>query len=100
MSVTVTTDVVAGRAHAAIDGQRAGRLGFRITETEGSPVWTLYTTVVDPEFEGRGVGSALVRDVIERADAAGAIVHPTCWFVAGWLDRHPQYQHLLPDDMR
>jgi hypothetical protein len=27
-------------------------------------------------------------------------VHPTCWFVAGWLDRHPQFQHLLPDDMR
>ena len=98
--IDVACDVGAGAARATVDGEPAGRLGFRIAEADGSPVWTLYTTVVDREFEGHGVGSALVREVIERADAAGAVVHPTCWFVAGWLDRHPQYQHLLPDDMR
>ncbi len=46
------------------------------------------------------MGSALVRDVIEKADQADARVVPTCWFVAGWLDRHPQYHHLMQDDLR
>lgn len=98
--IEVATDTEAGASRATVDGDPAGRLGFRIAQSDGSAVWTLYTTVVDRQYEGHGVGSALVRDVIERADAAGAVVHPTCWFVAGWLDRHPQYQHLLPDDMR
>ena len=95
----VTTDIAGGLATASVGGRHAGRLGFRITEGEGAPVWTLYTTVVDRAFEGHGVGSALVRDVIEAADGAGAMVNPTCWFVAGWLDRHPHFQHLLADDL-
>ncbi len=96
----MTTDLRDGTSQATVGGRHAGRLGMRIADVDGAPVWTLYTTVVNPEFEGHGVGSALVRDVIERADAAGAIVHPTCWFVAGWLDRHPEYGHLVPDDLR
>ncbi len=95
----MTTDVAAGIAQAAAGGDSAGRLGFRVRSDEGADVWTLFTTVVDPAFEGRGVGSALVQDVIEKADAAGAIVNPTCWFVSGWLNRHPEYQHLLQDDL-
>ena len=100
MGVTITTDTEAGMAWATVGGQRAGRLGFRVAQGEGAPVWTLYTTVVEPYFEGQGVGSALVRDVIEKADQADAQVVPTCWFVAGWLDRHPQYHHLMQDDLR
>lgn len=100
MNIDVTSDVAAGSARATVDGEPAGRLGFRIAESDQGPVWTLYTTVVDSRFEGRGVGSALVHEVIQLADQAGAIVRPTCWFVAGWLDRHPQYQHLLPADGR
>lgn len=90
----------AGMAYATAQGRSAGRLGFRIGRDEGADVWTMYTTVVDRSFEGHGVGSALVADVIALADSHGALVEPTCWFVAGWLDRHPEYQHLLPDDMR
>ena len=96
----VSTNVGEGVSVATAGGRRAGRLGFRIRQGEGAPVWTLYTTRVDPAFEGHGVGSALVADVIARADEAQALVEPTCWFVAGWLDRHPEYQHLRPDDLR
>jgi len=95
------TDPPAGAARATVDGRAAGRLGFRISGAdEGPDLWTLYTTVVDPAFEGRGVGSALVRDVIDHAIAAGAQIDPTCWFIAGWLDRHPEYGHLIADDLR
>jgi len=101
VEITVHTDIAAGNATATIAGRRAGRLGFRVAaEREGDEVWTLYTTVVDPAFGGRGVGSALVADVIEHAQQAGARIDPTCWFIAGWLDRHQEYQHLLADDLR
>lgn len=97
----MSTDIARGLATATADGASAGSLGFRIMrDKEGTEVWTLYTTVVDPSFEGHGVGSALVRDVVGHAAAAGAVVDPTCWFVAGWLDRHPDYHHMLADDLR
>ncbi len=99
VAVSVVTDIENGSAWATIDGQQAGRLGFRIRQTEGAPEWTLFSTVVHPTFEGRGVGSALVEAVIKEADAAEAHVNPTCWFVAGWLDRHPEYERLRPDDL-
>lgn len=97
----MSTDIGRGLATAHAGNLGAGRLGFRIArDKEGTEVWTLYTTVVDPLFEGRGVGSALVHDVIGHAEAAGAVVDPTCWFVAGWLNRHPEYHHMLHDDLR
>lgn len=88
-------------AHATVDGRQAGHLGFRISyDREGGQVWTLYTTVVHHEFEGHGVGSALVRDVVRHADQSNALIDPTCWFVAGWLQRHAEFAHLLGDDLR
>jgi predicted GNAT family acetyltransferase len=52
-------------------------------------------TEVDPEFEGRGVGSALVRTSLDEARAAGLRVLATCPFYAAWIDRHPEYTDLL-----
>jgi hypothetical protein len=101
VEILVHTDVAGGTAHATLAGRSAGHLGFRVAvDREGMQVWTLFTTVVDPAFEGRGVGSRLVADVIAHAETAGALVDPTCWFVAGWLDRHREYQHMLADDLR
>lgn len=52
-------------------------------------------TEVDPRFEGRGVGAALVRTSLDRARAEGLAVLPTCPFYAGWIARHPEYADLL-----
>lgn len=52
-------------------------------------------TEVAPEYEGRGVGSALVRAALDEARAAGLQVLPTCPFFAGWIARHPEYQDLV-----
>jgi uncharacterized protein len=50
---------------------------------------------VDPRFEGRGVGGALARAAFEAARAAGDRVEVVCPFVAGWLERHPEYRDVL-----
>lgn len=52
-------------------------------------------TGVPPALEGRGIGSALVRTGLEYARANHLKVVSHCWFVSGYIKRHPEYQNLL-----
>ncbi|MET8437866.1 GNAT family N-acetyltransferase [Streptomyces sp900116325] len=52
-------------------------------------------TEVSSEYEGKGVGSALVRASLDAARAEGLWVLATCPFYAGWIARHVEYQDLL-----
>lgn len=83
-----------GAAAAEIDGQYAGSLSYRIGRDEKGEYWTTYSTTVESRHEGQGVGSALVRRVLDDARAEGVGIKPTCWFVAGWIDRHPGHADL------
>ena len=47
-------------------------------------------TGVPPALEGQGVGSALVRAGLEFARANKLTVKTTCWFVSGYIQRHPE----------
>ena len=51
-------------------------------------------TEVPKEHAGKGVGSALVRGLLDIARAQGLKVHPLCPFVAGYMDKHPEYADL------
>ena len=62
--------------------QRAGRLVV-LTHTE-----------VDPSLEGQGVGSVLVRGVLDDLRREGASVLPLCPFVQAWMGRHHDYHDL------
>ncbi|WP_062949601.1 MULTISPECIES: GNAT family N-acetyltransferase [Brachybacterium] len=57
----------------------------------------LRSTVVAPDRSGRGIGSAIVRFALEETRARGLKVRPTCWFVRGFIERHPEYADLLED---
>lgn len=61
----------------------------------GTPVRDLRSTVVAPERSGSGIGSAIVRFALEDIRELGMSVRPTCWFVRGWIERHPEYADLL-----
>jgi predicted GNAT family acetyltransferase len=56
---------------------------------------TYFHTLVPHELEGHGVGSALVRHILDYAQQQKLQVHPTCSFVRAYIERHPQYQALL-----
>jgi predicted GNAT family acetyltransferase len=58
-------------------------------------------TAIEPAYEGRGLGSVLVRHALEAALADGLSVLPFCPFVRGYIARHPEpYLALVPEDRR
>jgi uncharacterized protein len=57
-------------------------------------VLTILHTEVPKELEGHGVGSALVRGVLDIARAEGLKVIPICPFAKAYMDRHPEYADL------
>ena len=79
-------DVVAVLAHEDEDPPVGDR---------GARVRDLRSTVVAPERSGAGIGSAVVRFALDDIRALGMSVRPTCWFVKGWIERHPEYADLL-----
>ena len=54
----------------------------------------LIHTEVDPSFEGKGLGSKLVRSALEDIRARGLKMVPLCQFVRSYLRRHPEYEDL------
>lgn len=54
-------------------------------------------TVVPPEFEGKGVASALAKYAFGYARDNRLKVIPTCPFMSAWVKKHPE-QHDIVDD--
>jgi uncharacterized protein len=55
----------------------------------------LIHTEVDPSFEGRGLGSKLIRAALDDIAARGLRLIPECQFVLAFLRRHREYLDLL-----
>ncbi len=74
------------------------RLGEELAELtyawEGNALVLLHTGV-PPAWEGRGIGSRLVKAALEYARKQGYRIVPVCSFVAAYLRRHPEYNDLL-----
>jgi hypothetical protein len=70
-----------------------GHVAFSEYQRAGN-VLTIMHTEVPTEFNGRGIGSALVRGILDLARAQGLKVVPRCPFVAAFMDRHPEYADL------
>jgi len=71
-----------------------GHVAFSNYRREGATLTVLHTEV-PPEFNGKGIGSALVRGLLDIARAQKLTVKPLCPFVAGYIAKHPEYADLL-----
>jgi predicted GNAT family acetyltransferase len=58
-------------------------------------VVTVLHTEVDPAFEGQGVGSELVRRMVEDIRDRDSKVLPICPFARAFLQRHPEYANVV-----
>lgn len=71
-----------------------GHIAFSEYKRAGS-VLTVMHTEVPAALSGKGIGSALVRGLLDIARAQGLTVVPKCPFVAGYIDKHSEYADLL-----
>ncbi len=74
-----------------IDGRVLGRADYYL---DGDVVVVPHTEVI-PDRRGHGLGAEMVRGVLDDLRARGALVRPRCWYVAEFIDEHPQYQDLV-----
>ena len=81
-------------AHNRFEAEVEGHLAIAVYRLEPGVI-TFVHTVVPPELEGRGVGSALVRAGLASARERGLKVVPQCPFFAAWFQRHHEDDDLL-----
>jgi predicted GNAT family acetyltransferase len=80
------------RYEARIDGELAGIAEYRASDR----IVTFIHTQVMSAFEGKGVGSALVRGALDDVRAHGKKVRAVCPFVKGYVEKHSdEYGDLL-----
>ena len=85
-TIEVTNNEQASRLEVELDGETAFA---EYNITRGGIVFP--HTVVPEAFEGRGIGSALVREGLKFAREKKLKVIPLCSFVAGYIARHPEF---------
>ena len=97
MTIILSNHPEKHRYEAAIDGQLAGYCEYNLLT---NAVMFTHTEVL-PAFEGRGVGSAIARHVLDDARAQGLPVIPACQFIAGYIRKHREYVDLVrPETQR
>jgi len=52
-------------------------------------------TEIEPSMRNRGLGAELVRGALDDVRRNRGTVVPQCWFVAQFIDEHPEYADLL-----
>jgi len=90
-------DTIAHRYRLLLDGQE---LGFAEYDPVGDLSILIKHTEVQPEFEGKGYASELVRRVLEDARQQGKTVLPICPYTMNFIRRHPEYLEVVRPDMR
>jgi predicted GNAT family acetyltransferase len=91
MDVRVTDARELTRYEARVDGKLAAIADYIPTDD----LLAFTHTEVLPGFEGRGVGSALVRHALDDVRGRQVSVLAVCPFVSGWIARHADYGDLL-----
>ena len=80
-----------GRHRFELDAE--GHVAFS-NYKRGDGLLTILHTEVPKALEGRGIGSALIKGVLDTARVQGLKVNPVCPFAKAYVERHPEYADL------
>lgn len=95
-TIEVTDNPEAERYEVHVDGKLAGFAEYR---REPDRI-TFTHTEVDSAYGGRGLAGRLAQFSLDEAREAGLEVLPYCPFYRGWIQKHPAYRDLVPEDRR
>ncbi len=68
-------------------------IGFADYQRQGD-VFVFPHTVIDPAYRQQGWGDVLVRAALDDVRSKAGKVVASCWFVAEFLDAHPEFADL------
>ena len=89
-----SSEVIHNEAEERFELAEGGYTAVAAYRIEGDRI-SFTHTVVPEEVEGQGVGSRLIRAALDQVRDKGLKVVPVCYFVKGYIERHPEYQDLL-----
>lgn len=92
LTVEIHHDPHDERYEALVEGALAGFAAYR---TRPGGVRAFIHTEVEEAYEGKGVGSELVRRALEETREQGLRVQPDCPFVRSYVERHPEFAPLV-----
>jgi len=84
------------RYELSIDGEVVGFTAYR---TRPGLIAFIHTEV-DERLQGRGLGDRLIRFALEDARARSLAVLPFCPFVKAFIERHREFETLVPETHR
>ena len=73
-----------------VDNEPAGFASY----VDGTDYRNFNHTVIKPEFRGRGLSAPLIKYALDDARANGIRVHDSCWAVAAFIKKNPDYEDL------
>ena len=91
MATEVRHNPDASRYEIFVDDDLAGIADYRIA---GDRIVFPHTQI-DSARRGQGLGAVLVKGALDDVAPSGRAVVPSCWYVAEFIDEHPEYQALL-----
>ncbi|MET3442264.1 putative GNAT family acetyltransferase [Variovorax paradoxus] len=94
--INLTNNEAQHRYEAATEGRLAGFAEYNLLT---DAIMFTHTEVL-PDNEGKGIGSALARHVLDDARARGLHVIPVCQFIAGYIRKHREYADLVRPDIQ
>lgn len=96
MTPTVTDVSHRRRFEIAVDGAVVGFVEYR----RRPGVIIFIHTKIDPTHKGEGLGTLLVKAVLDAARVEGLSVLPYCPFIQRFIRRNGEYLDLVPAERR
>jgi predicted GNAT family acetyltransferase len=90
MGITIRNNEPASRYELWLDGVLASVADYRLV---GDRVVFPHTETA-PRYRGQGLAARLIEGALDDVRASRRTVVATCWFVAEFIDQHPEYQDL------
>jgi len=91
MAVAITNERDRSRYELRVDGELIGIADYVVRD--GRVVFP--HTEILPTHRGRGFAALLVRYALDDVRRSGRPVVASCWYVADFIDEHPEYRDLV-----
>ena len=88
--IRVQRNSAAGRFEILVDDVMAGHTEYR----DDNGIRTFPHTEVSSEFGGRGLAGKVVGEALRVTKEEGLRVRPTCEYVQGYIEKHPDSAEL------